>query len=108
MKNLIDNKYIHMEILLFEDNLVDIRLIIEVLKDFKIKNNLNVVTEDIHAMEFLNKVEEYQDSPTPDLILLELNLPRKDSPEMLEETKYDERFMQIPIIILTTSNNRRY
>jgi len=100
-----DKNYIPVEILLVEDNPTDIRLIIEVLKDFKIKNNLNVVTDGIKSMEFLNKEGEYHDSPTPNLILLDLNLPRKDGREVLKEIKQDKRFMYIPVVVLTTSNS---
>jgi CheY-like chemotaxis protein len=100
----LDKNHTPVEILLVEDNPADTRLIIEVLKDFKIKNHLNVVTDGVKAMEFLNKEEEYQDSPKPDLILLDLNLPRKDGREVLEEIKLDERFMCIPVVILTTSS----
>jgi CheY-like chemotaxis protein len=101
-----DNNYTTVEILLVEDNPADTRLIIEVLKDFKIKNNLNVVTDGVNAMEYLNKEGEYHDFPTPDLILLDLNLPRKDGREVLNEIKHDERFMCIPVVILTTSNTQ--
>lgn len=96
--------YAPIEILLVEDNPADTRLIFEVLKDFKIKNNLNVVTDGVNAMAYLNKEGDYQNSPTPDLILLDLNLPRKDGREVLEEIKQDEHLMSIPVVVLTTSN----
>lgn len=101
-----DENYTPIEILLVEDNPADTRLIFEVLKDFKIKSNLNVVTDGVKAIDYLNKEGEYQDSPKPDLILLDLNLPRKDGREVLKEIKQDERFVCIPIVILTTSSTK--
>jgi CheY-like chemotaxis protein len=101
-----DENYTPVEILLVEDNPADIRLIFEVLKDFKIKNNLNVVTDGVKAIDYLNKEGEYQNSATPDLILLDLNLPRKDGREVLKEIKHDKRFLCIPIVILTTSSTK--
>ncbi|HML04440.1 MAG TPA: response regulator [Methanobacterium sp.] len=101
-----DENYTSVEILLVEDNPADTRLIFEVLKDFKIKNNLNVVTDGVKAMDYLNKEGKYCDSPTPDLILLDLNLPRKDGREVLKEIKQDDRFVCIPIVILTTSSTK--
>jgi len=101
-----DENYTPIEILLVEDNPADTRLIFEVLKDFKIKSNLNVVTDGVKAMAYLNKEGEYYNSPTPDLILLDLNLPRKDGREVLKEIKQDDRFVCIPIVILTTSSTK--
>ena len=91
------------EILLVEDNPGDVRLTIEALKEGKIKNNLHVAKDGVDAMEFLLHENTYQDSPTPDLILLDLNLPRKDGRELLAEIKEDEELRRIPVVILTTS-----
>ena len=91
------------EILLVEDNPGDVRLTIEALKESKIINNLNVVTDGEEALLFLNKEGEYKDKPRPELILLDLNLPKKDGREVLAEIKENERFKRIPVVILTTS-----
>ena len=91
------------EILLVEDNPGDVRLTIEALKESKILNNLNVVDDGIEAMAYLNKEGKYKDRPHPDLIILDLNLPRKDGREVLEEIKEHKKFKRIPIVILTIS-----
>jgi chemotaxis family two-component system response regulator Rcp1 len=91
------------EILLVEDNPGDVRLTIEALKEGKIKNNLYVAKDGVEALEFLMQKNTYKDSPTPDLILLDLNLPRKDGRELLAEIKEDEALRRIPVVILTTS-----
>jgi chemotaxis family two-component system response regulator Rcp1 len=91
------------EILLVEDNPGDVRLTIEALKEGKIKNNLYVAKDGVEALEFLMRKNTYKDSPTPDLILLDLNLPRKDGRELLAEIKEDEALRRIPVVILTTS-----
>jgi len=91
------------EILLVEDNPGDVRLTIEALKESKILNNLNVVDDGIEALAYLNKEGEYKDKPHPDLILLDLNLPRKDGREVLAEIKEHKDLKRIPIVILTIS-----
>lgn len=91
-------------ILLVEDNPADARLIKEVFKDTKIKNKLYVVKDGVNAMAFLNQEEGYADMPIPDVILLDLNLPRKDGREVLKELKEDEALKRVPIVILTTSS----
>lgn len=91
------------DILLVEDNPGDVRLTIETLKEDKLQNNLHVVKDGIEAMAFLHQEGEYADAPRPDLILLDLNLPKKDGREVLEEIKADESLMRIPVVILTTS-----
>jgi chemotaxis family two-component system response regulator Rcp1 len=91
------------DILLVEDNPGDIRLTREVLKEGKIRNNLDVVTDGEEAIFFLKKMGKYKDAPTPDLILLDLNLPKKDGREVLAEIKNDPDLVCIPVIILTTS-----
>ncbi len=91
------------EILLVEDNLGDVRLTIEALKDAKLANRLHVAEDGVKAVEFLQKTGPYADAPTPDLILLDLNLPRKDGREVLEEIKTDPELRRIPVVVLTTS-----
>lgn len=91
------------EILLVEDNPGDVRLTREALREGKVLNNLNVATDGQEAIEFLRKEGEYGDVPRPDLILLDLNLPKKDGRELLAEIKADESLKRIPIVVLTTS-----
>lgn len=91
------------EILLVEDNPGDVRLAKEGLKESKVANNLYVVDNGIEAMAFLRKDGNYADAVTPDLILLDLNLPKKDGREVLAEIKGDENLRRIPVVILTTS-----
>jgi chemotaxis family two-component system response regulator Rcp1 len=91
------------EILLVEDNPGDVRLTREALREGKVLNNLNVVTDGQEAVEFLRREGEYGDVPRPDLILLDLNLPKKDGREVLAEIKADESLRRIPIVVLTTS-----
>jgi two-component system, chemotaxis family, response regulator Rcp1 len=91
------------EILLVEDSPGDVRLTREALKDAKMHINLHVASDGIEAMAFLNREKEYSDVPRPDLILLDLNLPRKDGRQVLEEIKANPALMTIPIVILTTS-----
>jgi two-component system response regulator len=91
------------EILLVEDNPGDVRLTQEAFKDNKIRNNLHVVTDGMKAMDFLYQKGDYADAPRPDLILLDLNLPKKDGREVLEEIKNDEVLKRLPVVILTTS-----
>jgi two-component system, chemotaxis family, response regulator Rcp1 len=94
-------------ILLVEDNPGDIRLTKEVLKEGKIKNNLSVVMDGEEAILFLKKQGQYKDAITPDIILLDLNLPKKDGREVLEDIKSDPELMMIPVIVLTTSSAER-
>jgi len=91
------------EILLIEDNLGDIRLIKEAFKEGKIINRVSVVEDGEAAMEFLCREGPYADAVRPDLILLDLNLPKKDGREVLAEIKADEDLKRIPVVILTTS-----
>ena len=97
------NKFKTVEILLIEDNPGDVRLTIEALKESKIINNLNVVYDGIEALSYLQKEGIYKDKPRPDLIILDLNLPKKDGREVLGEIKSEDSLKQIPIVILTTS-----
>ncbi len=91
------------EILLIEDSRGDIGLIEEVFEEAKIRNNLYVAEDGEEAIQFLNKKDQYADVPRPDIILLDLNLPKKDGREVLEEVKRDETLRNIPIVVLTTS-----
>jgi two-component system, chemotaxis family, response regulator Rcp1 len=91
------------EILLVEDNLGDVRLTTEALKEGKITNNISVVNDGVEAVAFLRKEGKYKDAPRPDLIFLDLNMPRKDGREVLIEIKNDPSLKTIPVIVLTTS-----
>lgn len=93
------------EILLVEDNLGDIRLTQESLKDCKVYNNLHVARDGIEALAFLHHQPPYQDVPRPDLILLDLNMPKKDGREVLAEIKSTEDLKRIPVVILTSSES---
>lgn len=93
------------EILLVEDNPGDVRLTKEALKASKLHNNLNVVYDGAEALAFLRRQGAYSDAPHPDLILLDLNLPRKNGREVLEEIKNDSALKRIPVVILTTSDD---
>ncbi|HEX2619717.1 MAG TPA: response regulator [Phototrophicaceae bacterium] len=95
------------EILLVEDNPGDARLTREALKDSKMNNNLSVVEDGVEAIEFLRRIGQYADAPRPDIILLDLNLPRKDGREVLQEIKADNDLKRIPVVVLTTSDDER-
>ena len=92
-------------ILLVEDNPADVRLTQEVLKDAKVRNTLTVARDGVEAMALLRREGKYVTALRPDLILLDLNLPKKDGRELLQEIKSDEELRVIPIIILTTSTS---
>lgn len=92
-----------MEILLVEDNAGDAKLTIEAFKESKISNKITVVQDGIEAMDYLFKKGKYSDATTPDIILLDLNLPKKDGREVLEEIKTNDTLKKTPVIILTTS-----
>jgi len=92
------------EILLVEDNPGDVRLTQEALSEGKMHNRLHVVMDGEAAMAFLHREGEYADVPVPDLILLDLNLPKKDGREVLREIKEDESLRHIPVVVLTTSS----
>ena len=91
------------EVLLVEDSPGDVRLTQEALNDSKININLQVARDGIEAMSFLRQEGEYANSPRPDLILLDLNLPRKDGREVLQEIKESPTLKSIPVVVLTTS-----
>ena len=94
---------IPIEILLVEDNPGDVRLTREALKDTKVLNQLHVAADGVEAMAFLRREDPHAGAPRPDLVLLDLNLPRKDGREVLEEIKEDPELRNIPVVILTTS-----
>jgi len=91
------------EILLVEDNEGDVGLIEEVLEEARIKNILHVATDGEEAIRFLHHEGKFAGSPRPDIILLDLNLPKKDGREVLREIKEDSNLKKIPVVILTTS-----
>ena len=92
------------EILLVEDNPGDVRLTQEALKDAKVLNEMSVVEDGVEAMAFLRGEGQYTGRPRPDLILLDLNLPKKDGREVLAEVKAAEQLRRIPVVVLTTSS----
>jgi CheY-like chemotaxis protein len=91
------------EILLVEDNLGDARLTQEALKEGKIRNNLHHAKDGVEALAFLRREGGYASAPTPDIVLLDLNLPKKDGRQVLAEMKADEALKTIPVVVLTTS-----
>jgi CheY-like chemotaxis protein len=91
------------EILLAEDNPGDVRLTEKALEKGKVLNNLHVVNDGVEALEFLRQEAEYGDAPRPDLLLLDLNMPRKGGQEVLEAMKGDESLRRIPVVVLTSS-----
>jgi chemotaxis family two-component system response regulator Rcp1 len=91
------------EILLVEDNEGDVRLTREALREGHLRNNLHVVGDGERALDFLFRRGEYANVPRPDLILLDLNLPRRDGREVLAEIKRDASLKRIPVVVLTTS-----
>ena len=91
------------EILLVEDNPGDVRLTKEALKEGKVANKINVVMDGMEAMAFLHREGKYANAPKPDLILLDLNLPKKNGREVLSEIKMDSRLKCIPVVVLTSS-----
>jgi CheY-like chemotaxis protein len=91
------------DVLLVEDDVGDVLLIQEAFADNKVRNRLHRVADGVEAIAFLRREGEYADAPRPDLVLLDLNLPRKDGREVLAEVKADEALKQIPVVVLTTS-----
>ncbi len=91
------------EILMVEDNPADVLLTLEALKEVKIRNNVHVVQDGVAAMAFLRREGPYAEVPRPDIVLLDLNLPRKDGREVLAEIKEDPELKRIPVVVLTTS-----
>ena len=95
------------DILLIEDNPHDVRLTMEAFKDAKVSNNLTVAADGEEALKVLRREGEYAGSPRPDLILLDLNLPKKSGREVLEEIKHDPDLLRITVVVLTTSENEK-
>lgn len=91
------------EILLVEDNPGDVRLTMEALRGGRVRNNIHVVEDGVQAIDFLRRQGDYGGVPRPDLILLDLNLPKKDGREVLAEVKHDPALKRIPVVILTSS-----
>ena len=92
------------EILLVEDNAADVRLTEEALREGKVRNNLHVARDGMEALEFLKRQGKHAKATRPDLILLDLNLPRRDGREVLAEIKDDPDLKMIPVVVLTTSS----
>ena len=90
-------------VLLVEDDPGDVVLVTEAFEHNKVHNDLHTVADGVEALQFLRQEPPYADAPVPDLVLLDLNLPRKDGREVLEEVKADERLRRIPVVVLTTS-----
>jgi chemotaxis family two-component system response regulator Rcp1 len=91
------------DILLVEDNPGDVRLTIEALKEAKVLNKLTTVSDGVEALDYLKQRNKYAQATRPDLVLLDLNLPKKDGREVLAEIKSDAQLKRIPVVILTTS-----
>ena len=92
------------KVLLIEDDPGDVLITKEAFADNKVRNELSVVNDGVNALKFLRREGEYADAPRPDLILLDLNLPRMDGHEVLANIKSDTDLQQIPVVILTTSD----
>jgi chemotaxis family two-component system response regulator Rcp1 len=95
------------DILLVEDSPGDVLLTTEAMKEAKVLNNLSVVTDGAEAIAFLRREGKYKDSPRPDLVLLDLNLPKMSGKEVLAEVKEDPFLKSIPVVILTVSDNEQ-
>lgn len=93
------------EILLAEDNPGDVRLAQKALKEGKLANNLHITTDGVEVLQFLRQEGEYADVPRPDIILLDLNMPRKDGQDVLKELKDDDDLGRIPVVVLTSSES---
>jgi CheY-like chemotaxis protein len=95
------------EVLLVEDNPGDVRLTREALRDGKVSNNLSIAPDGVEALRFLRREGPYADAPRPDVVLLDLNLPKKDGRQVLQEMKADPALRTIPVVILTSSDAER-
>jgi CheY-like chemotaxis protein len=91
------------EILLVEDSPSDTELTVEALREARLRNHLSIAEDGVQALDFLRRQGKYEGAPRPDLIMLDLNLPRKDGREVLAEIKSDESLRAIPVVVLTTS-----
>lgn len=107
MSNMSENDALPVKILLVEDNPGDVRLTIEALKDCKIRNTLDTVEDGAEALAYLRKEGEYASVSTPDLVLLDLDLPTLHGKEVLEQVKADANLRKIPIIVLTVSQSEQ-
>jgi chemotaxis family two-component system response regulator Rcp1 len=103
MSRIQEESYRPIELLLVEDNPGDVRLTQEALREGKVRNHLNVVVDGVEALAFLRREGQYANAPQPDLILLDLNLPKKSGREVLAEIKEDPALKRIPVVILTVS-----
>jgi CheY-like chemotaxis protein len=103
----IDDTARPIEILLVEDNPGDVRLAQEILREARVRNHISTVKDGVEALAFLRREHIYTGAPRPDLILLDLNLPRKDGRELLADIKADRSLRSIPVIVLTTSQDER-
>jgi len=102
-----NNQGIPIEILLVEDNPDDACLTMDALRDGRVRNNINLVEDGEAAMAFLRREGRYASAPRPDLILLDLNLPRKNGREVLAEVKQDPSLRRIPVVIMTSSDDEK-
>ena len=93
------------QVLLIEDNEDDVELTLEALKDSRVRMDVHVVADGVAAMKFLRCQDEYDDKPRPDLILLDLNLPKMDGREVLNEIRNDPDLTDLPVVVLTTSQD---
>ena len=101
------NSGIPIEILLVEDNPDDACLTVDALQEGRVKNNVRVIEDGVSAMAFLRREGRYASAPRPDLILLDLHLPRKDGREVLAEIKQDPSLRRIPVVIMTSSDDEK-
>lgn len=101
------NLSVPVEILLVEDNPGDVRLTTEAFREARVRNRLHVAIDGVDALAFLRREGRHRDVPRPDLILLDLNLPKRTGREVLEEIKEDDELKHIPVVILTTSQAER-
>lgn len=93
------------EVLMVEDDPADVKLTMRLMRDTKLKVSLNVVEDGAAALDYLRRKGEHKDAPRPDLMLLDLNLPKKNGREVLKEIKADEELKTLPVVILTTSDS---
>ncbi len=94
------------EILMVEHNPHDVELVQKILRDVEVKTNMRIAKDGVEALSFLRREGEYANIPRPDLILLELNLPKKDGREVLKQIKSDRSLKSIPVLVLTTSQDK--
>lgn len=102
-QNTMKNKQVR--ILLVEDNSADARWITEIFKDYHIKNEMHVVKDGVEAIDYLYQKGKYKDTPCPDIIILDLNLPRMDGHEVLKKIKADGKLKSTPVVVLTASES---